>query len=385
MRGVVKVALLTNFVPPYRLPLYQAIEKKVKEFKIFLSAETEPNRDWEVEWSQLDVQLQKALKYRKQFRHPNGFVEEAVIYIPYNQLWELKTFKPDVIISSEMGSRTLLSAIYKQLSKNVKLIIWATVSEESEKSRGKIREYLRKMLLSQADAVITNGNSGARYLAKFQYPIEKIFHVPYVVENHLFNHIKINFLSSHTALIYTGQLIERKGILPFIDCLFTWASRNPVRFIDLYIAGSGPLTEVIQAIPSLENVHIHLLGNVSYQDLPAVYAKGHIFVFPTYSDEWGVVVNEAMAAGLPVLGSKYSQAVDELVQEGVHGWKFHPDDPHEMMMAFNEALTSSHEKLGWMSSNCRKKISEYSIDSSADKMVNVIRFVKGGNPSGDFG
>ena len=53
-----------------------------------------------------------------------------------------------------------------------------------------------------------------------------------------------------------------------------------------------------------------------------VYAKASLFAFPTLADEWGVVVNEAMAAGLPVLGSIYSQAVEELVEDGVSGWVF---------------------------------------------------------------
>jgi glycosyltransferase involved in cell wall biosynthesis len=372
-----KVALMTNFIPPYRLPLYQAVKDRVDEFKVFLTAETEPNRSWTVEWDKLDVHIQRTIKYMKQFRHPNGFVEEAVIYIPYYQYWELKKYNPDVIISSEMGFRSLISAIYKKLSKNVTLIIWATVSEESEKSRGKIRENLRKVLLSEADAVITNGSSGSRYISKYQYPEDRIFHVPYVVENHLFDNIKTNYSFSRISLIYIGQLIERKGILPFIDSLYTWMIKHPERFIDFIIAGNGPLKEVIQSKTSPENLHIHYLGNVNYKDLPSVYAKGQIFVFPTYSDEWGVVVNEAMAAGLPVLGSMYSQAVDELVQEGVHGWKFRPDDPHDMLIAMDKALTTSQDDLKWMSRNCRTKISGYTIDSAADKMATVIRIVHG--------
>ena len=61
-----------------------------------------------------------------------------------------------------------------------------------------------------------------------------------------------------------------------------------------------------------------------HERMAEVYAKASLFAFPTLADEWGVVVNEAMAAGLPVLGSIYSQAVEELVEDGVSGWVFRP-------------------------------------------------------------
>ena len=56
--------------------------------------------------------------------------------------------------------------------------------------------------------------------------------------------------------------------------------------------------------------------------------KVGVLVFPTLADEWGLVVNEALAAGVPVLGSLYSQAVEELVRDGENGWTFRPDRMH---------------------------------------------------------
>jgi len=62
---------------------------------------------------------------------------------------------------------------------------------------------------------------------------------------------------------------------------------------------------------------------------------------PTLEDEWGVVVNEAMAAGLPILGSVYSQAVEELVIDGKTGWTFVPDDQGSAHAALDAALNTS--------------------------------------------
>ncbi len=74
------------------------------------------------------------------------------------------------------------------------------------------------------------------------------------------------------------------------------------------------------------NVKLEFLGVFQYDDLPEIYGSAEVFVLPTLADTWAVVVNEALLAGLPVLGSIYAQAVEELIQEGGTGWNFRPDN-----------------------------------------------------------
>ena len=69
-----------------------------------------------------------------------------------------------------------------------------------------------------------------------------------------------------------------------------------------------------------------------------------ILAFPTLADDWGLVVTEAMASGLPVLGSIYSQAVEELVRDGESGWLFRPDSSDDVEAKLNSALTTSAER-----------------------------------------
>src|SRR5436190_875726 len=75
------------------------------------------------------------------------------------------------------------------------------------------------------------------------------------------------------------------------------------------------------------------------------YSQAGILVFPTLADEWGLVVVEAMAAGLPVLGSLHSQAVEDLVTDGLDGWTFRPDDCASLRSALNRALGASAEEI----------------------------------------
>jgi glycosyltransferase involved in cell wall biosynthesis len=95
---------------------------------------------------------------------------------------------------------------------------------------------------------------------------------------------------------------------------------------------------------------------VPYDRLPEVYRQAGVLVFPTLADEWGLVVVEAMAAGLPVLGSLYSQAVEDLVTDGLNGWTFRPDDSVSLLSALDRALLTSGAELDQMGWEARNRV-----------------------------
>ncbi len=102
-----RVVLLTNFIAPYRLPLYQAIGDRVSEFQVLISTPMEPNRSWQPNWEGLNVTVQKNVTLQRSWRHPHGFSEDIYVHIPYDTLWLLHQKQPDIIISGEMGFRTV--------------------------------------------------------------------------------------------------------------------------------------------------------------------------------------------------------------------------------------------------------------------------------------
>ena len=93
----------------------------------------------------------------------------------------------------------------------------------------------------------------------------------------------------------------------------------------LDIVGDGPLRVPLEEQYRDSGLMLNWVGNVQYDELPRWYGEAEFLVFPTLGDEWGLVVNEALAAGLPVIGSSYSQAVEELVRCGENGWVFAPE------------------------------------------------------------
>ncbi len=121
------------------------------------------------------------------------------------------------------------------------------------------------------------------------------------------------------------------------------------------------------------NPNLEIKGNVAPASLPDFYRDASTFVFPTLGDEWGAVVNEALCAGLPVLGSVHSQAVEELILEGKNGWVFDPADSRDTYQALDRAFTADGEMLKEMSNNAQTSIAAITPETVAARMADAIR------------
>lgn len=307
------------------------------------------------------------------WRHQKGFQEKLYIHLPINILSKLVSFSPDVIISGEMGFRTIQAIVFKLFYSRTKIVLWATLSEHTEVGRDLIRVIIRKVILSCCDAVIVNGESGARYIRKYNFPSDRIIRSPYTTDLALTKERQTPLSKSNKRrIICVGRIEERKGLLPFLECLTEWCTDNPERTIEFSIVGTGPLISDLQSVSLPVNLTLNLVGNIPYNELSAYYIQAHLFAFPTLADEWGMVVSEAMACGLPVLGSIYSQAVEELVQDGITGWLFRPDYKDEMYKSLDKALNASHDQLAAMRMNVIKVIQRQTPEYAAKKMLEAI-------------
>lgn len=372
----VRVVLLTNFIPPYRLPLYKAIAERVGELHVLLSTPMEPNRAWPLEWSNLNVIVQRNITFRRTWRHPQGFTEPLYIHLPYDMLYRLGQDRPDVIISGELGLRTLQAVLYRRLYSASRVIAWVTLSEHTEQNRGRLRNALRRWLLTQVDAIIVNGTSGARYLHSCGVPHRKVFCLPNTVDTAQFAALPLTRTSAQAhRLLYVGQLIARKGLDTLLNQLDRWAASHPTCTLECWLAGDGPMRSSFERMLLSPNLKLRFLGNVPYTLMPQVYAQAGILVFPTLSDPWGLVVNEALSAGLPVLGSRYSQAVEDLIRDSETGWTFRPDDAEEVSTALEQALNTPSEKLELMRQAARARVENITPETVAQGFIQAIQYV----------
>jgi glycosyltransferase involved in cell wall biosynthesis len=382
-RDSTNVMLLTNCIPPYWLPTFQSLAKRLSGLQILLSTAMESDRDWTPELAGLPVRIQKCWTYTGRTKYADGFSQEIWRHVPYDTIPLLFRSRPKVVISAQLGYRTLQAAIYRILFPNTRLIVWAPLSAHTEKGLPIWRVLQRKVLLRAVDAVLVNGRGGLKYMMGLGVPREKIFFLPYCAK--IAPQLKVPLKRAPSAakrLVFVGRLIFLKGLETFLKALTDWSHRHPEEECEFWIAGDGPIRGELERIPMSPQLRVRYLGNVAYEKLPQLYAQGGILVFPTLADEWGVVVNEGLAAGLPALGSLYSQAVEELIEDGVNGWTFRPDRPEEVASAIERALGTPEDELEKMRRASRGRIAGITPEFGAECFLKAIRYVSNGTVVG---
>jgi glycosyltransferase involved in cell wall biosynthesis len=369
------VVLLTNFIPPHQRPLFSELSRRVGKLTILISTPMESDRHWEADHGLLDVQVLRTWTLRRPWKHPAGFSDRLHVHVPLNLLSALGKLKPDVVLSSALGFTTLGAAAYKAL-RRIPLLVWVGLSEHTERGRGRARTWLRRRLIRSIDKILVNGQSGARYLRQLGFADSRISHVPYTTEPGLWDQCPLTRdpQAAH-RLLFVGQLNERKGIVPFTEQLARWSAEHPERRVEFSVIGSGALRQRLEAIERPANLSLELLGELSFKQIAEEYARSGILAFPTLADEWGMVVNEALASGLPVLGSVYSQAAAELCDEGKTGWLFRPDAPDEFERALDRALSASPERLDEMRQAARARVAPITPENSAERIAQSMRTV----------
>jgi len=223
---------------------------------------------------------------------------------------------------------------------------------------------------------VVNGQSGARYVLATGARPDRITVIPYATDQ-LFLDAAPRDTPERPArsLLVVGQLIERKGLEALLAALGRWCERHPAERIQLTLIGDGPLRASLASARRPANLMLATPGAVAYDALPEHYRRADLMLFPTLSDTWGLVVNEAMAMGLPVLGSIKSQAVTELIEDGVTGWCCDPTSPQELDRAIDRALAASGETLAQIAARARVRARQLTPEIVAGRFADAIRRV----------
>ena len=126
-------------------------------------------------------------------------------------------------------------------------------------------------------------------------------------------------------LVYSGRFIPVKRLDQLLEAFARIAGDRPDW--DLLMVGAGPLEEQLkQAVPGPLRDRVKWLGFCPWEDLRAIYHASHALALASTSEAWGLVIMEAMAAGMVVVASDIVAAADELVEDGVNGRRFRAGD-----------------------------------------------------------
>lgn len=368
--------VLTHYLPPYTSRVLCFTAELVRELEVYLSIVMEPNRAFGDTWSGLKVAVQKSFMLRLPWKHVTGFRDDLFIHFPVDTFSRLRRSEPDIVFSYELGFRSMVSAVYCKLYRR-KLALCVCVSEHTEQGRGLLRGLVRRWLLKAADAVTYNGPSCLRYLQRFNVPAKKLYHFPYAASDLFHFQGAIERDPTHEfRLLYLGQMTQRKGIVPMLDALIEYCTARPERIVELDCIGTGPAEEHVRDRKLPANLRLRLLGHMQYDQISQAMQQAGILIFPTLADEWGLVVNEAMHAGMPVLGSVYAQACTTLIRPGENGWLYRPDASNALAQQLDAVYSCSPETINRMRHSARQTVADITpqyVAQQARKMFEALR------------
>lgn len=372
----VHVALLTGFIPPYQAPVYRAVAQRLQRLTILVSTPMEGDRKWQKDWEGLEVRVQRTWTVTKRHRRKGEFSESGEMHLPLDTWKQLRELNPDIVVSEELGFRSLMSIVHTRLISRRPQILVCNVSEHTESSRGRLRRMLRRFLVRNCNAITADGNSGARYLRTLGAKAEQQFRFPHAALSEPFLQLPADRTASETTnIVCCGFLKELKGVTQMFDALERWTTNNPSRKIALTLIGEGPLRGDLERRQLPSNFTVHFHGQLPYDKIACSYADQSVLLFPTLADEWGLVVNEALAAGIPVLGSVFSQAVDDLIVEGQNGWRFTPTDPESFDAAITRCIATQPSRLREMRTLARQSILVRTPEWAAEHLLQAIASV----------
>jgi glycosyltransferase involved in cell wall biosynthesis len=370
----VRVALVTNIVSPYRAPVFRRLaETPGWRLRIFTSAATEFDRTWSVDTGGLDVARVRGASFVRRGR---------TLHFPLALPLALLRFRPEVVVSGELGPRSWLALLYCLVAR-VPLVLWTYPSRVGGRRAQGWQLRLRQALLRRSRAVIGMGAQAREALMAWGVPADRIHDAPNAHDAEGLHKAlaRVDAEAARRGLraglgcrdriaLYAGRLIETKGVIPLLE---VWDDLAPGlrNGWTLLVLGSGPLEEHVRhAARTHERGEIVHVRAVVESEVAAFYAGADLLVLPSLEETWGVVVNEAMACGLPVCGSRLAGCADELLREGETGWAFDPRAAHDFAAALGRALDCpDRERLGALA---RGHVERFGPDAMADGMRRAI-------------
>lgn len=257
--------------------------------------------------------------------------------------WGLKVYLQAVLAAKKIGLPVMVRG-------DSNLVTPRSFFKRVTKSLG-YRVFLRMF-----DAGLYVGERNRQYWLNYGYPAERLFHSPHCVDVDFFGRLatKESRVIARTRLgidersfvvLFAGRLLRFKRPLDVVKGVSLVRAKR--RDVQLLIAGAGELQDALVAQAQLDGIPLHLAGFQNQSEMPAAYAAADVLVLPSDGGEtWGLVCNEALASGCPVIVSDACGCAEDIARTGGPARRFicgNVEDLSRCLQAVAEAPPSKAE------------------------------------------
>ncbi|HEY2160848.1 MAG TPA: glycosyltransferase family 4 protein [Solirubrobacteraceae bacterium] len=366
------IALLTTYLAGYRMPLYERLaERHGVEVLCYGRGER-----YVPEWFRnLDTQLEAAPFPARRLHGAREAFEVASRY--------------DAVIAPFAGGAILPAAYVGARRHKKPFILWASVWAQPRSITHALALPLTRHIYRRADAVVAYGEHVRRFVAGIRGRDDDVFVAPQSVEPELFaRDVPADEVQAFRAAhglgeghlaIYVGRLVPEKGVEVLLD---TWPSVHARCGATLVLVGDGPLAGKAGRTDAAK-----LIGPLPRPELPAAFAAADVALLPSiptprFLEPWGLVCNEAMDQGKPVIATTAVGAVaGGLVVDGETGLVVPPRDPEALMRAIDRLLSDDalRARLG---AAAKQAVRPYSYEAMVEAFDRALATAMRPSPTG---
>jgi len=378
-----KLVIITEIIAPYRIPVFNALalRREIDLHVIFLS-ENDPNlRQWQVYKDEIKFQYEVLPSWRRRLGKYNVLINRGM-------LSALNRILPDAVLCGGYNYLASWEAAYWARAHRIPLLLWSE-STALDRRRGHLLvEFTKARFLGLCRAFVVPGKSSLRYLKDLGIARERVFTAPNAVDTDLFSslaeearrcdtQVRVRHSLPLRYFLYVGRLVRIKGVFELMEAYAQL--RAKVRSeVGLVFVGDGvDRAELMEYASRVAPGTIQFPGFVHRERLPEFYALADAFIFPTLSDPWGLVVNEAMSCGLPVILTNVAGCMPDLVQDRWNGYVVKPADPSQLAAAMLRLASDSGLRRE-MGARSRERIEANSPQQWTEGLVKAMKFVCGG-------
>lgn len=374
-----KVALITNIIAPYRIPCFNKVAELAPfDFDVYFLAENESNRDWRVykERIKFNYKVLKGLHFTLK--------NERFVHLNFGLSYYLSKRNYDVIVITGWDQLASYEAFLWAKIFGKKVAFFGESTLRDKRAKNKAFEKIKRFLVRNGDVFIPAGNAAAEYYKYLGAPEDRIFIAPFCADHEFFKNGYLRLKRCRedirkkkgypsVVILYCGRMVWYKGVHYLLQAYNKLQKeRND---IGLVLLGDGPEKKDYEDYVKKNNLkNVFFEGFIHQDDLPEYYIVSDIFVLPSLSDTWGLVVNEAMAFGLSVISTYAVGATYDLVKDGINGFIVNPGNSDELYNALKK-LCEDFELRKQMGIKSLEIIKDYTPENWARAFINAINRV----------
>lgn len=292
--------------------------------------------------------------------------------------------RPQVVAIPGWSSPTSLAALAWCCMTKTPAILMSDSTAHDE-PRKCWKEWIKSRVVRLYSAALVAGKPHVEYVARLGLKRERALTGYDVVDNDYYStqsdqaRVKAASLRLRLGLpedyfLASNRFIEKKNLFRLLDGYAAYVAHVGKGAWHLVLLGDGPLKpEIIDRIASLGlNARVLMPGFMQYDELPVYYGLARAFVHASTSEQWGLVVNEAMASGLPVLVSDRCGCAPDLVKNGYNGFTFDPFNVEEIASRMQEISHGEHDLIA-MGQASRDIIRDWSPQAFAENMLKAAQ------------